>query len=281
MIREIASQPACWLSAARTARAEAVKLPLPGEDVAVVGCGSAWHMGVAYAALRESAGHGPTDAFAVSEMPVHREYDRLVVISGAGATREVTELLGKLWRRMPVTVITGPGARGAAEIADEVVALGFAEERSPVETRFATSALALLRATLGHDLRHAVRDAQTVLRADLGALPHMEQFSFLGSGWTLGLAHVAALTLREAAGVWTEARPAMEYRHGPTGLTRQGRVVWMFGEAPDGVAEGAGRAGVRFLDSGTLDPMAHLVLAQRVAAVKAQAQDLDPDAPAA
>ena len=62
------------------------------------------------------------------------------------------------------------------------------------------------------------------------------QFTFLGTGWTCGLASEAALKLREAAGLWTEAYPAMEYRHGPIAVTGPGSVVWLFGAPPDGLA---------------------------------------------
>ena len=65
-----------------------------------------------------------------------------------------------------------------------------------------------------------------------------EQITFLGGGWTYGLAQEAALKMREAAGAWTEAYPAMEYRHGPIAITGRGRVAWMFGTLPDGLAGG-------------------------------------------
>ena len=62
-----------------------------------------------------------------------------------------------------------------------------------------------------------------------------EQFTFLGRGWTCGLAQEAALKMREAAGAWTEAYPAMEYRHGPISIAGPGRVTWMFGDVPEGL----------------------------------------------
>src|SRR5204863_482791 len=60
----------------------------------------------------------------------------------------------------------------------------------------------------------------------------LDQVTFLGRGWTVGLANEAALKCREAAGFWTEAYPAMEYRHGPVSITGPGRAVWAFGEVP-------------------------------------------------
>src|SRR4051812_45267469 len=75
---EIASQPECWGLAAKLAGSPG--LPLPGERVAVAGCGTSWFMAKAYATLREQAGHGETDAFQASEFPLNRRYDRVVTI---------------------------------------------------------------------------------------------------------------------------------------------------------------------------------------------------------
>ena len=87
------------------------------------------------------------------------------------------------------------------------------------------------------------------------------QFTFLGTGWTYGLANEAALKLREAAGLWTEAYPAMEYRHGPAAVTGEGSVVWLFGPPPDGLAgEIAAAGGTAWI--GDEDPLAELVRVQ-------------------
>ncbi|MHC3394865.1 hypothetical protein ACLQ2E_36285, partial [Streptomyces lavendulocolor] len=42
-----------------------------------------------------------------------------------------------------------------------------------------------------------------------------------GTSWFMAIAYAA---LREAAGAWTEAYPAREYRHGPISITGQGPV---------------------------------------------------------
>ena len=82
--QEVASQPACWREAALLADGLAGLLPASGERVAVAGCGTSWFMAQAYAAAREEAGHGETDAFAASEMPAGRRYDRVLVLSRSG-----------------------------------------------------------------------------------------------------------------------------------------------------------------------------------------------------
>jgi fructoselysine-6-P-deglycase FrlB-like protein len=276
---EIASQPACWLRAAGLAGAVAGVLPAHGERVAVVGCGTSWFIAQSYAALREASGHGETDAFAASEMPVGRRYDRVVALSRSGTTTEILQLLAQLDGTMPTLAITASARTPVAAAAYAVIALEFADELSVVQTRFATTELALLRASLGHDMTPVALAAEEILASPLPeALTSARQFTFLGTGWTYGLANEAALKLREAAGMWTEAYPAMEYRHGPVAVTGPGSVVWLLGPAPDGLAgEVAAAGGLAWLSRA--DPLAELVRVHRLAAAVARARGFDPDRP--
>ena len=276
---EIASQPACWLRAAGLAEAVAGVLPARGERVAVVGCGTSWFIGQSYAALREASGHGETDAFAASEMPVSRRYDRVVALSRSGTTTEIVQLLAQLGGTLPILAITASAQTPVAAAADAVIALDFADELSVVQTRFATTELALLRASLGHDMTPVARSAEEILDSPLPeALTSARQFTFLGTGWTFGLANEAALKLREAAGMWTESYPAMEYRHGPIAVTGPGSVVWLLGPAPDGLAgEVAATGGLAWQSQA--DPLAELVRVQRLAAAVGRARGFDPDRP--
>jgi len=280
MERELASQPEAWRQAARAA-GTARGLPGPGRRVAVVGCGTSWFMAQAYAALREGAGLGPTDAFAASEahLSADRDYDTVVAITRSGTTTEVLRLLEEVRGRIPTVTVLGDPDTAATDLSDETVALPFADERSVVQTRFATSALALFRAHLGEDLSGAVRDAEAALESPVRQeWLDAEQFTFLGSGWTVGLAHEAALKMREAAQSWTESYPAMEYRHGPIAIASKGRVTWLFGSAPAGLEAEVSSTGADFVRHDG-DPMADLVLAQRVALERARARGLDPDSP--
>jgi fructoselysine-6-P-deglycase FrlB-like protein len=289
---ELASQPDCWRKAARLTRADG--LPLPGERTAVVGCGTSWFMAKAYAVLREQAGLGETDAFQASEFPLGRRYDRVLAITRSGTTTEVVGLLGAV--TAPTTVITADDTTPAAQIARETIALPFADERSVVQTRFATSTLALLRAHLGTDIEAVAADGEVAVRLPLPLHPALvEQVTFLGRGWTVGLADEAALKCREAAMFWAEAYPAMDYRHGPIAVAAPRRVVWAFGEVPPGLRELVEATGAAFVHSRynggyaalgrwtggrtPLDPMADLIVAQRFAVLLATSQGLDPDSP--
>jgi len=278
MAAELASQPETWARAAGL-RAEQAVLPATGTRVAVVGCGTSWFMAQSYAVLRESGGHGATDAFAASEAFVDRGYDAVVALTRSGTTTEVLELVERLRGRVRTIGVIGDAESPLVSLVDDVVLLPFADERSVVQTRFATTALALFRASLGEDLDRAVADAATAVAAELDPeLIEAEQFSYLGRGWTVGLAHEAALKMREASQSWTESYPSMEYRHGPIAIAAPGRVTWQFGTAPEGLAADVVATGARF-ETSSLDPMADLVRAQRVALARARAKGLDPDRP--
>ncbi|WP_411095725.1 SIS domain-containing protein [Streptomyces sp. 020-2-3H-GM] len=277
---ETASQPDCWRRAAALAGGpEAAALPAAGERIAVVGCGTSYYMALAYAGLREGSGQGESDAYAASEFPFGRSYDRVVALTRSGTTTEVLELLNRLRGTTRTVAVTADPETPVKAAADDLVVLDFADERSVVQTRFATTALTLLRAHLGLHTGQAVADAETALAEPLpDGLLDAAQFSFLGRGWTVGLAHEAALKMKEASLSWTESYPAMEYRHGPISISTEGTATWMLGEAPEGLAEQVGATGATWVDS-PLDPLADLVRVQRLALARAAARGLDPDLP--
>jgi fructoselysine-6-P-deglycase FrlB-like protein len=276
---EIASQPEVWRAAAELAARSADVLPQPGERVAVVGCGTSWFVAQAYAARREALGLGETDAFAGSEYPSGRRYDRVVAITRSGTTTEVLQLLEALRGELRTLAIVGDPSSPGATAADDVVVMDFADERSVVQTRFATAALSLLRASLGDDVEKLAAAAEEAVTWEVPA-EHLErtQFTFLGRGFSVGLANEAALKMREASLAWAESYPAMDYRHGPISISDTTSVVYLLGEEVPGLVEDVERTGalaVRFDE----DPQVTLVRLQRLAVANAERKGLDPDAP--
>lgn len=278
MERELTSQPEVWEQAIELART-AQGLPQHGEKVAVIGCGTSWFMAEAYAAAREENGFGVTDAYAASEARLDRDYDRVVAITRSGTTSEVLEALRGLGGRVATVGIVGPEGTPLVDIVDTVITMPFADEESVVQTRFATSAITLLLAGLGLDQTGAVEDARSALEMDLPEeAVAADQLTFLGLGMSVGFAEEAALKCREASQSWTESYQAMEYRHGPIAIAEPGRATWMFGTAPEGLADGVRGLGAAWINHG-LAPIAELVLAQRVALERSRRAGLDADAP--
>jgi fructoselysine-6-P-deglycase FrlB-like protein len=277
---EIASQPDAWSAAAALAADHAGILPAPGARVCVIGCGTSLYIAQAYAGLRERAGQGETDAFPASELPEGRRYDVLVAISRSGTTTEVLQVLDGQRLAQRSLALVADGATPVADAADGWIALPFADERSVVQTRFATSALTLLRETVEPGAAAvAAEDARRALAEPLPVEPAaVEQWTFLGRGWVNGLAHEAALKLRESAQAWTEAYPLFEYRHGPISIAAPGRVIWSLAPLDDATVQELEQTGATVVANG-LDPLAALVQCQRAAVALAEARGLDPDRP--
>lgn len=276
---EILSQPDTWAWALSRLPAFAPALPSSGERVAVIGCGTSAYVAEAYARAREDRGAGETDAAVASEFEARRPYDRVIAISRSGTTTEVVRALNALPEMLRSTAISALADSPVARAAQESVILDGADEESVVQTRFATTTLALLRAHLGEDLSGAIADARLAVEQPLPVDPAgFERFVFLGTGWSVGLAHEAALKMREAALAWSEAYPSMEYRHGPISLAGPGTLVWHLGAADPALVADIEATGASVV-CGALDPMAELILVQRSAVALALARGLDPDHP--
>lgn len=277
--REIRSQPETWRKALALLPEVSSALPRSGERVAVIGCGTSWFVAQAYAMLREQSGHGETDSFTASQFPTARGYDRVMAISRSGTTTEVIRAIETC--ESPVTAIAAVRDTAVVSSADAAIVLDFADEQSVVQTVFATTVLMLLRASLGESVETAVDQAAAVLAGEYALTAEAgdaTQYSFLGQGWVYGIAQEAALKMREAAQLWTEAYVQMEYRHGPIAVAQPGRATWVFGAPVDGLREDITATGAALVDD-ELDPVADLVRAQLLAVRRALTQGLDPDRP--
>ena len=155
-------------------------LPAHGERIAVIGCGTSFYMAQAFAALREGAGLGTSDAAIPSELSPRRRYDRVIAISRSGTTTEVVRALEEL-TGVATVAITAVRDTPVGRAASQTIVLDFADEASVVQTRFATTTLALLRAHVAQDVETAAAEGERALEEKLPADPSdFEQFVFLG-----------------------------------------------------------------------------------------------------
>lgn len=276
---EIDSQPRVWREALAGVDRARDLLAAPGERVLVIGCGTSAFVAESLAWLRESALLGETDAVYASELREWRDYSRVIALTRSGTTSEVIDALATIPQGVRKVVVTGVLDSPAAELADDVLLLDFADEESVVQTRFPTTFLMLARAAFGLDIDGVVEQAEAVLAAplDLDAAS-FDHFVYLGTTWTYGLAQEAALKIREAAQAWSESYPLLDYRHGPLAVAHETSLVWMFGAADERLAEQIRATGAT-VRLGTLDPIVELVQAQRVAVALAESRGLNPDTP--
>jgi fructoselysine-6-P-deglycase FrlB-like protein len=284
---EIYSQPDCWSMAVDESPRHARKLPVPGERVGVIGCGTSLYIARAYAFLREQAGQGVTDAWPGSEARLHRGYDRILAITRSGTTTEILAALDHYHQTggtAPVTVITATPDTPVQAKGDAITLPEF-DETSVVQTRFATSALALLRAHLGEDLTTAIKQARGILaepqaerEQSLSGVRTAGQVAFVGMGLAAALAEEAALKLRETTQSWAEAYHATEYRHGPISIAEPGRAVWALGPLVPGFEPDVAATGAH-LEHRDVDPMAELVRVHLLCLLRAADLGIDPANP--
>ena len=278
--REIVTQPRVWRQVLEHVPALSEALPDGSARAAFVGCGTSFYVAQAAAALREESGRGVSDSFPASEIRLRRHYDVVVAISRSGTTTEVLRALERLAAPAGVVAITAVAGTPLGRVARSTITLTGADESSVVQTRFATSVLALMRARVGHDVRAVADAAERAIAAPLPVDPgDFERFVFLSSGWSLGLAHEAALKMREAAGAWAESYPALEYRHGPISVVGPRTVVWCLTPPGPSLAADITSTGATVV-AAAYDPMVELVRVQRTAVALAEVRGLDPDRPA-
>ncbi|HEY2557755.1 MAG TPA: SIS domain-containing protein [Diaminobutyricibacter sp.] len=278
--REIASQPAIWREALDKHAERATELlTLPGSRMLVLGCGTSAFVAESFAALREQAGFGVTDAAYASEPWTWRDYDAVLVLSRSGTTTEVVEALDALPAGVRTIAVTGVADSPVAERVDDVLLLDFADEESVVQTRFPTTFLLLARAALGENVHTLPAQAEVTLSRPLDVdIEGLTHFVYLGSGWTYGLAQEAALKIREAAQAWAESYPMLDYRHGPLAIADSRSLVWIIGRAEPTLVADIERTGAT-VRVGTADPLVELAQAQRLAVAIAERSGLNPDAP--
>ena len=115
--REVSGQPDDWVAVVGRLPELAGALPAAGARVAVIGCCTSYFLAQAYAALRERARQGETDAFPASEHRLDRGYDLVLAITRSGTTTEVLDVLRRVRGSIPTTVVLGDLATDAPQAA--------------------------------------------------------------------------------------------------------------------------------------------------------------------
>ena len=148
-------------------------------------------------------GTGPTDAFAASELPAGRRYDRVVAISRSGTTTEVRpggrrRRARPCWRSPPSPAPRWPPRRPTRSCSTSPTSSRSCRPCSPRPT------LMLLRASLGESVdaghRPGARGARRAAPRRRRRSATVEQISFLGRHWAFGVAQEAALKCARRAG---------------------------------------------------------------------------------
>ena len=244
-----------------------------------------WHLVVHGDGLRRTPGSGRSRldrcVCRVRVSPKRRDYEAVVAISRSGTTTEVADVLGALGPGTRKIAIVGVADSPVALAADDVIVLDFADERSVVQTRFATTTLALLRAHLGEDIEPIAVHAERALLAEAPYPPRSRPSSSPFSGRT-GLSASHTKRRSRCARLHRDGpRPIQPWITGigPIAIACPGRAVWPLGAAPAGLEADVLATGADWIAGSGLDPLAELLLAQRVAVARAHRLGLDADHP--
>jgi fructoselysine-6-P-deglycase FrlB-like protein len=279
MHQELSDQPTCWRRVAAMKEELSSFFGGTGGRMALVGCGTSFHMAASMARLREEAGYGASDPFPASEVPTGRRYPRLVAVSRSGTTTEVLRAVEGFGDTAEKLVVTASGDSELARRADRLLVLDFADERSVVQTRFATSALVAMRAQVGHPIDAIADEAEAALSVELpDGIDSVHRIVFTSTGWASPLAGEAALKMTEAAAVCCQSYPALELRHGPLSACDRSTLIWAVGPVDGSLLADARRTGAVVV-GGERDPLAELVVVQRAAELLARQAGRDPDNP--
>jgi fructoselysine-6-P-deglycase FrlB-like protein len=276
---EISTQPESWERAVVQAQTELPGYPAHGERVLIMGCGTSYYASIAWAWIREQAGHGLTDAVIASEFTtLTRDYDRVIAISRSGTSVDVVEALDRLDPVMRLTAVLGDLDTPIGARANDIIDLSYADETSVVQTRFPTTLLTLVRARHGDgDLGALIEQGRTSVAS--GADEEMpRQLVVLGEGYAAALAQEAALKCRESAGMWAEAYATGEYRHGPISVAGPGTLVWGVTPIPPVVVEAVEATGAKVRQP-THEALAELVTLQFHAVAWADSVGRDANLP--
>jgi glutamine---fructose-6-phosphate transaminase (isomerizing) len=276
---EIVSQPEVWDHAASVGRSRGNLVLGQGRGL-IIGCGTSAFVAEVLARHREAAGIGETDFAFASEAKLERRYDVVIAITRSATTTEVVDamrLVESGTHRIGLTAVAAPGNSALADVTDELLVLDFADERSVVQTRFPTAQIALVRAAFGDptDFRALATEA---LSAPLPDVDRFHHFVYLASGSAMGLAHEAALKIREMAQAWSESHVALDYRHGPISVAGEHSLIQLFGKPPARLVDELRSTGATVLTD-DLDPLGQLVVAQRIALAACEHKGLNPDQP--
>ena len=138
----------------------------------------------------------------------------------------------------------------------------------------------MLRAHLGGapDQLTGLIDEATAVIAEPALEPAPQQLVVLGTGWAAALAQEGALKCRESAGMWAEAYPTGEYRHGPISVAGSETLVWAMTPLTESLSQAIRDTGAT-IHQGRRDPQVELVHLQLHAVGWATAAGRDPDVP--
>jgi len=211
----------------------------PERRFAFAGLGSSRYAGLLAASELRAAGESAWVEYASTGRPTAPAADLVfVAISASGRTAEVVAAARRHRGRSVVVAVTNDPASSLASEADHVLPLHAGAEGAGIATRTFRATVAVLAMLGGRspaslastvaDLAVAMESAERWVTATADALDGASAIDVLADAGTLGLAHQAALMLREAPRLPAVAHDTGDWLHTAVYLAIPGHRVLLF-----------------------------------------------------
>ncbi|MGD0750929.1 MAG: SIS domain-containing protein [Anaerolineales bacterium] len=279
--QEILSQPAAWAAglAIMKEQRQAILDLAPADrfnQIVFTGCGSAYYLALASAALAQELTGLPTRAFPASELWLYPQssYTQaktlLVALSRSGETTETLRACQAFQadKRGELLTLSCYGDMPLAKLGTHNIVLPSGQEQSVAQTRafstlyLGTVALACLWSgrvdlfdSLGRlpEVGARILTEYASLAAGLGRDASLDRFYWLGSGPRQGLACELSLKMKEMSLTHSEPFHFMEFRHGPKAMVTPQALVVGLRSTHNKATETAVLEDVKALGGRTLD----------------------------
>ena len=221
------------------------------DEIAILGCGSAYHAGLTFkATMRELAGVRVTDYVAsefLTERYVGGEHPLFIVVSQSGETADTLRAVKRAKEHgATILAVTNVATSSLVRLADETVLTGCGTERAVAATKsYSAQVAALLRICLQYaDIWGKIEKTELArYLAELSALPHKaatvlegertladacrrlanaSALYCLGKGADYAAAKEGSLKIKEVSYLFSEAYPSGELKHGTLALMEAG-----------------------------------------------------------
>ncbi len=251
--QEILSQPDAWTNALDIIRGQAASLcgffkDNQFDQIIYTGCGSTYYLSLAAAAITQQLVGLPTRGLPASEIWLYpcsayplTSRTLLVTVSRSGETTETIRAC-EAFRSTggKILSLTGYPSSPLATLGDLNLVLPTVQEESVAQTRafstlyLATVALAAMWSdknglieelvNLPHVCKRLIEDYGPLAK-DVGSLPYLDRFYFLGSGPRYGLGCELSLKMKEMSLSHSEPFHFFEFRHGPKSMVTPTTLV--------------------------------------------------------
>ena len=245
--QEIKSQPEAWVEALSVTKQAHLPQASDYNQVIFTGCGSAYSLSLAAAALYQELTGRPARAAPAGELFLYSnsyltwQTTLLIAVSRSGTTTETVKAVEKFKsQQRGAVIVLSNYAEALSSLADTSLVITTGQEQSVAQTRSfaslyvaATTLCARMaeRQDLLSGMDELPESGERLISKyescakEIAENPNFDRFYFLGSGIRYGLACEVTLKMKEMSLTHSEPFHFLEFRHGPMSMVNPHTVV--------------------------------------------------------